>query len=98
MKPPDEPLIRRALGAEILRRRKALGLLQRQVWERAGLAKNVYLRLERAERNALVHQLIAVAIGLDTTAGELLGGALDRIARGDVPSAGDEWRAAFGVE
>uniref|UniRef100_UPI003F4966AF helix-turn-helix domain-containing protein n=1 Tax=Nocardia suismassiliense TaxID=2077092 RepID=UPI003F4966AF len=98
MKPPDEAVLRRALGAEILRRRTDLGLRQREVWERADLAKNVYLRLERAERNAQLPQLVAVARALETTPGELLDAVLDRIARGDVPSAGDEWRAAFGLE
>ncbi|MFI9507258.1 helix-turn-helix domain-containing protein [Nocardia sp. NPDC052566] len=90
-------MIRRALGAEVLRRRNALGLVQRDVWQRANLAKNVYLRIERAERTAAIHQLIAIADALEVGPAELLTAALDRIDRGDVaPRRGteDEWRSA----
>lgn len=61
-----------ALGREIRRHRKALGLSQELLAERAGLHRNYVGFLERGERNPSVTTLFRVAEALEVRAADLV--------------------------
>ncbi|TCS07544.1 helix-turn-helix transcriptional regulator [Caulobacter sp. BK020] len=63
-----------ALGREIRRHRKALGLSQELLAERAGLHRNYVGFLERGERNPSVTTLFRVAQALEVRAADLVAG------------------------
>jgi len=63
-----------ALGREIRRHRKALGLSQELLAERAGLHRNYVGFLERGERNPSVTTLFRVAQALQVRAADLVAG------------------------
>ncbi|QWG14296.1 helix-turn-helix domain-containing protein [Bradyrhizobium sediminis] len=60
-----------AVGREIRRLRRGVGLSQEQLAERAGLHRNYVGLLERGERNASLTTLFAVARSLGVSLGEL---------------------------
>jgi DNA-binding XRE family transcriptional regulator len=61
----------RAIGREIRRHRRRLGLSQEQLAERAGLHRNYVGFLERGERNASLTTLFALARSLNVSLTEL---------------------------
>ena len=63
-----------ALGREIRRHRKALGLSQELLAERAGLHRNYVGFLERGERNPSVTTLFRVAQALQVRPADLVAG------------------------
>jgi len=63
-----------ALGREIRRNRKALGLSQEALAERAGLHRNYVGFLERGERNPSATTIFGLARTLGVKAAELVAG------------------------
>ncbi len=63
-----------ALGREIRRHRKALGLSQEALAERAGLHRNYVGFLERGERNPSATTIFGLARTLGVKAAELVAG------------------------
>ncbi|WP_029908289.1 helix-turn-helix domain-containing protein [Caulobacter sp. UNC358MFTsu5.1] len=63
-----------ALGREIRRHRKALGLSQEALAERAGLHRNYVGFLERGERNPSATTIFGLARTLGVKATELVAG------------------------
>jgi len=63
-----------ALGREIRRHRKALGLSQEALAERAGLHRNYVGFLERRERNPSATTIFGLARTLGVRAAELVAG------------------------
>lgn len=63
-----------AIAAEIRRERAALDLLQQQVWEKAGLSKSAYLKIENGQPGTkrTLAQIRSIASALDMTLGELI--------------------------
>lgn len=65
----DEDLV--ALGREISRRRRALGLSQEVLAERAGLHRNYIGLVERGERNPSFKTVVDVGRALGASAADL---------------------------
>lgn len=63
-----------ALGREIRRHRKALGLSQEVLAERAGLHRNYVGFLERGERNPSATTLFVLARALEVRVADLVAG------------------------
>ena len=61
-----------AFGTVVRERRRALGLTQEGLAERAGLSAIHVARIERAERVPTVHAAVLLGRGLGVTAGELV--------------------------
>jgi transcriptional regulator with XRE-family HTH domain len=61
------------LGTQVRTRRKALGMTQEELAERAGLSVDMIGRVERGQSGLLLEKLSAVAEALQTEAGALLG-------------------------
>lgn len=72
------------IGKRIAHRRKALGLRQVQVCERAGINDKYLSCIERATSIPSLEVIIKLALALDTTPDEFLVGS--------VRYQGDEWR------
>lgn len=85
-----------ALSREVADRREDLGLSQKEVARRAGLALNVFQRLEYDERTMSAEQMDAVALALETTGEELFAAAKKRVKDGVYPTFAD--RAAFKLD
>lgn len=66
-----------SLGAEIASERAYRGLTQEEVWQRAGISKSAYLKLENGQEGVArtIEQLTGVARALGLTVGELIGRA-----------------------
>ena len=63
-----------ALGREIRKHRKALGVSQEELAERAGLHRNYIGMLERGERNPRVTVLVQLARALGVRVSDLMTG------------------------
>jgi transcriptional regulator with XRE-family HTH domain len=74
------------IGRRIARRRKALGLRQVQVCERAGINDKYLSAIERAVSIPSLEVLMKLAIALETTPDEFLVGSVRRKS--------DDWRSA----
>lgn len=61
-----------AFGAVLRARRRATGLTQEALAERAGLSQKHVARMERAERVPTVHAVILVARALGVSASDLV--------------------------
>ncbi|MGY2036579.1 helix-turn-helix domain-containing protein [Nocardia gipuzkoensis] len=85
-----------ALSREVADRRGDLGLSQKEVARRAGLAPNVFQRLEYDERTMSVEQMDAIAAALETTGDVLFNAAKERVKNGVYPTFAD--RAAFKLD
>ncbi len=72
------------IGRRIAQRRKALGLRQTQVCERAGINDKYLSCIERATSIPSLEVLMKLALALDTTPDEFL--------TGSVRYDGEEWR------
>ncbi len=72
------------IGKRIARRRKALGLRQTQVCERAGINDKYLSCIERATSIPSLEVVMRLALALDTTPDEFL--------TGSVRYESDEWR------
>jgi transcriptional regulator with XRE-family HTH domain len=72
------------IGRRIARRRKALGLRQVQVCERAGINDKYLSSIERAASIPSLEVLMKLAIALETTPDEFLVGSVRR--------ENDDWR------
>lgn len=66
-----------ALGREIRRHRKALGLSQEVLAERAGLHRNYVGFLERGERNPSATTIFGLARTLGVTVSQLVSGVAE---------------------
>jgi transcriptional regulator with XRE-family HTH domain len=64
----------RELGERIRERRKALGISQEQLGERAGLHRTYVGQVERGDVNVTVRTLLAVADGLGVDVADLVRG------------------------
>ncbi|MGN0984377.1 MAG: helix-turn-helix domain-containing protein [Gemmiger sp.] len=64
------------IGRRIARRRKALGLRQAEVGERAGISDKYLSCIERATSIPSLQVIVRLAIALDTTVDEFLFGAV----------------------
>ena len=62
------------VGPRIAKRRRALGLSQEKLAERAGLTRVAVTRIESGNANPLNTTIRCIAIALETTASELLAG------------------------
>lgn len=60
------------IGAEIRRRREALGLSQAQLAEKIGVGRTSVTMIERGAQAILVHQLIEIAAALRVAPDKLL--------------------------
>ena len=69
-----EPDPRVQLGQAVRKRRKALGLSQEGLAEKAGLHWTYIGGIERGERNVSLLNIVKVATALGTTAARLLAG------------------------
>jgi transcriptional regulator with XRE-family HTH domain len=69
MRNMDEP--RKRLGVAVRRRRLELGLSERQVVERAGMARNTWAGLESGERRTAEHRFAAIERALDWEPGSV---------------------------
>ena len=81
-------------GANLARRRKAVGLSQEETAVRASLHRTAVGQLERGERVARVDTLIKLAGSLEIEPGELLIGLSwqpggTRVGRFELPDPGD---------
>ena len=74
------------IGKRIARRRKAMGLRQVQVCERAGINDKYLSSIERAASIPSLEVLMKLAIALETTPDEFLVGSVRR--------DNDDWRGA----
>lgn len=72
------------IGKRIARRRKALGLRQVEVCERAGINDKYLSCIERATSIPSVEVIMKLALALDTTP--------DKFLTGSIRYDGDEWR------
>lgn len=70
MRTPEERL--RAFGGRVRDLRKAKGLSQEELGERADLHRNYVGMLERGERNPTLLNVYRIADGLEVEAAELL--------------------------
>ncbi len=70
----DEAEIRRRLGTNVRRLRRARGLTQEELAEQAGLPTTTVAKVEREELNATLWVLVALAVALDVTPGDLVAG------------------------
>ena len=61
-----------AFGVVVRERRRALGLTQEGLAERAGLSVIHVARIERAERVPTIHAVVLLGRGLGTTSTELV--------------------------
>lgn len=70
----DPDLLLTGIGLRILKRRQDLGLSQKEIAERLGIASAYVSRIEHGEQNLTVRTLVKIAEALDTTAVELFAG------------------------
>ncbi|MGH9892357.1 MAG: helix-turn-helix domain-containing protein [bacterium] len=70
----DAARIRKALGAEVRRRRLRLGLTQEKLAERAQLHPTYVGAIERGERNVSLHNIVRLSRALQTKPSALLDG------------------------
>ncbi len=69
-------------GAEVRRRRRALGLTLEDLAERSGLSPHYVSTVETGKRDPSLSTVVALAKGLAVGAGELLGGVKGLSAAG----------------
>ncbi len=62
------------IAARMRQRREELGISQDEAGHRLGVTLRTYARWERGESHGYLTQLAAVAVALETTESELLGG------------------------
>jgi len=79
----DDGVLQKCIGAAARRARDGLGLTQGDVAKRAGIAAQVYGRIERGGMMPSVFTLRAISAALGIEPGELLGMTAD-----EVPSSG----------
>jgi transcriptional regulator with XRE-family HTH domain len=72
---PRRNLAPLVFGREVRRRRNALGLTLEELAERSGLSPNYVGTVEGGQRDPSLSTVLALAKGLGTSPGELLGGA-----------------------
>jgi transcriptional regulator with XRE-family HTH domain len=70
----DPDLLLSQIGLRILRRRQELGLSQRDLADRLGIAQTNIARIEHGEQNLTIRTLAKLADALGVTVGELVTG------------------------
>jgi transcriptional regulator with XRE-family HTH domain len=77
----DSDLLLSQIGLRILRRRQELGLSQKELADRLGIAQTNVARIEHGQQNLTVRTLVKLAEALDMTAAELFAGSAPHGAR-----------------
>jgi transcriptional regulator with XRE-family HTH domain len=77
----DPDLLLSQIGLRVLRRRQDLGLSQKELADRLGIAQTNVARIEHGKQNLTVRTLIKLAEALDMTAAELFVGIAPPDAR-----------------
>ncbi|APR87297.1 hypothetical protein A7982_12646 [Minicystis rosea] len=70
----DADLLLTQIGLRVFERRRALGLTQKELAEKAEMQQSNVARIERGEQNLTVRTLCKLAEALGTTAAELFTG------------------------
>jgi HTH-type transcriptional regulator / antitoxin HipB len=78
----DPDLLLSQIGLRILRRRQELGLSQKDLGDRLGIAQTNVARIEHGQQNLTVRTLVKLAEALGVTAAELFAGTALPDARG----------------
>lgn len=71
----DRDLLLSQIGMRVYRRRRELGLTQKDLAQRLGIGPTNVVRIEYGKQNLTVDTLCKLAEALDTTAAELFTGA-----------------------